>query len=38
MWGRRVFWLVAIWSASVLVLTVAALAIRGLMTFAGLTG
>jgi hypothetical protein len=38
MWGRRVLWLVAIWSASVLALGLAALAMRGLMSMAGLTG
>ena len=38
MWGRRVLWLVAIWSASVLVLGTAALLMRGLMSMAGLTG
>jgi hypothetical protein len=38
MWGRRVLWLVAIWSVSVLTLAVAALAMRGLMSMAGLTG
>ena len=38
MWGRRVLWLVAIWSASVAVLGVAALLMRGLMSMAGLTG
>jgi hypothetical protein len=38
MWGRRVLWLVAIWSVSVLALGVAALAMRGLMSMAGLTG
>ncbi len=38
MWGRRILWLVAIWSASVLALGVAALAMRGLMKVAGLTG
>jgi hypothetical protein len=38
MWGRRVLWLVAIWSASVLVLGVVALLMRGLMNVAGLTG
>jgi hypothetical protein len=37
MWARRVFWLVAIWSASVLALGAFALAMRGLMTLAGLT-
>jgi hypothetical protein len=37
MWGR-VLWLVAIWSASVLALGVATLAMRGLMGLAGLTG
>ena len=38
MWTRRVLWLVAIWSASVLALGVAALLMRGLMNMAGLTG
>jgi hypothetical protein len=38
MWGRRVLWLIAIWSASVLALGLAALAMRGLMNLAGLTG
>jgi Protein of unknown function (DUF2474) len=38
MWGRRVLWLVAIWSASVLALGVVALLMRGLMSVAGLTG
>jgi hypothetical protein len=38
MWGRRLLWLVAIWSASVLVLGAAALLMRGLMGAAGLTG
>jgi hypothetical protein len=38
MWRRRVLWLVAIWSASVLTLAVAALLMRGLMSVAGLTG
>jgi hypothetical protein len=38
MWVRRVAWLVAIWSASVLALGIAALAMRGLMRLAGLTG
>jgi hypothetical protein len=38
MWGRRVLWLLAIWTASVLVLGVAALAMRGLMSMAGLMG
>ena len=38
MWSRRVLWLVAIWSASVLALGVAALAMRWLMSLAGLTG
>jgi len=37
MWGRRVLWLVAIWSASVLALGVVALLMRGLMGLAGLT-
>ena len=38
MWPRRVLWLVAIWSASVLTLGAAALLMRGLMSVAGLTG
>ncbi len=38
MWCRRVLWLVAIWSASVLALTVFALLMRGIMSMAGLTG
>jgi hypothetical protein len=38
MWARRVLWLVAIWSASVLGLGIAAGAMRGLMSLAGLTG
>ncbi|HBK09105.1 MAG TPA: DUF2474 domain-containing protein [Acetobacteraceae bacterium] len=38
MWGRRVLWLVAIWSASVLALGLAALAMHELMGLAGLTG
>jgi Protein of unknown function (DUF2474) len=38
MWGRRVLWLVVIWSASVAALAAAALAMRGLMSLAGLTG
>jgi Protein of unknown function (DUF2474) len=38
MWGRRVLWLVAIWSASVLTLGVFALLMRGMMSVAGLTG
>jgi hypothetical protein len=38
MWGRRVLWLLAIWSASVLALGAAALAMRGLMKLAGLAG
>jgi hypothetical protein len=38
MWVRRVLWLVAIWSASVAALGVVALAMRGLMGLAGLTG
>jgi len=37
-WGRRVLWLVAIWSASVLALGVFALLMRGMMSVAGLTG
>ncbi len=36
-WGRRVLWLVMIWSASVLALGIVALAMRGLMNLAGLT-
>jgi hypothetical protein len=38
MWVRRVLWLIAIWSASVLTLTVAAALMRGLMSLAGMTG
>jgi hypothetical protein len=38
MWVRRVLWLVAIWGASVAALGAAALAMRGLMSMAGLTG
>ncbi len=38
MWVRRLLWMVGIWSASVLALGVAALAMRGLMNLAGLTG
>jgi hypothetical protein len=38
MWLRRLLWLFAIWSASVLALGVVALAMRGLMGLAGLTG
>lgn len=38
MWARRVLWLVAIWTASVLALGTAALAMRGLMRLAGLAG
>ncbi len=34
---RRVGWLVAIWAASVMALGIAALAMRMLMTMAGLT-
>ncbi len=38
MWVRRILWLFAIWSASVLALGVVALVMRGLMGLAGLTG
>jgi len=38
MWGRRVLWLLAIWSASELALGVAALLMGGLMSMAALTG
>jgi hypothetical protein len=38
MWTRRVLWLIAIWSASVVTLGVAALLMRALMSMAGLTG
>jgi hypothetical protein len=37
-WTRRVGWLVLIWSGSVLALGLAAAAMRGLMSLAGLTG
>jgi hypothetical protein len=37
MWVRRVLWMVGIWSASVLALGVAALAMRALMRLAGLS-
>jgi hypothetical protein len=36
-WFRRVAWFVAIWTVSVTGLALAALAIRVIMTFAGLT-
>jgi hypothetical protein len=38
MWLRRLLWLIAIWSASVLALAIVALTMRGLMDLAGLTG
>jgi hypothetical protein len=38
MWAKRVFWMVVIWSASILALGVVALAMRGLMRLADLTG
>jgi Protein of unknown function (DUF2474) len=38
MWVRRLLWLFAIWSASALALAAVALAMRGLMGLAGLTG
>jgi Protein of unknown function (DUF2474) len=38
MWGRRVAWMIALWSASVLALGVFALLMRVLMNMAGLTG
>jgi hypothetical protein len=38
MWARRLFWMVAIWSASILALGAVALTMRGLMSAAGLTG
>ena len=38
MWVRRILWLFAIRSASVLALGVVALVMRGLMGLAGLTG
>ena len=38
MWARRMLWLVGIWSASVLALALVAMAMRGLMGLAGLTG
>ena len=37
MWWRRLVWLAAIWSASVLALSGFALLMRGLMGMAGLT-
>ncbi len=37
MWTRRVLWMLAIWSASVLALGAFALLMRGLMGMAGLT-
>lgn len=37
MWWRRLAWMVAIWSAGVLTLSVFAVLMRGLMTMAGLT-
>jgi Protein of unknown function (DUF2474) len=37
-WPRRIGWLVLIWAASVLALGIAAMAMRGLMSLAGLTG
>ena len=37
MWWRRVAWLVTIWSAGVLALTIFAVLMRGLMGVAGLT-
>ena len=37
MWGRRILWLVAIWTASVLTLGVVAGLFRAVMTLAGLT-
>lgn len=36
-WLRQFAWLMAIWVASVLALSIAALLIRGLMQFAGMT-
>lgn len=36
-WLRQFGWLTAIWVASVLALAIAALLIRGLMQFAGMT-
>lgn len=36
-WWKRVGWLVALWTAGVLVLAVAAYAMRGLMALLGLT-
>lgn len=37
-WARRIGWLVLIWSASVLALGLVAMAMRGLMSLAGMTG
>ncbi len=38
MWVRRTAWFVAIWAGSVLALGAVAMAMRGLMSLAGLTG
>ena len=38
MWGKRIFWMVVIWSGSVFALAIAALALRELMGFAGMIG
>ncbi len=36
-WGRRIAWLVAIWTASVAALAVVALALKGIMRLAGMS-
>jgi len=37
-WGRRIAWLVAIWTLSVGALALAAWALKGIMKLAGLAG
>ncbi|HEY9279602.1 MAG TPA: DUF2474 domain-containing protein [Eoetvoesiella sp.] len=37
MWGKRVGWLIAIWTASIAVLAVAAYGLRIVMNLAGMT-
>jgi hypothetical protein len=38
MWVRRVLWMLALWSVSVLAVGIFALLMHGLMNMAGLTG